>query len=158
AACLLHCAAREPFGIAVLEALAAGRPVIVPASGGPAEIADDTCAVLYPPGDVDAAADALVAVLSDPARAARTGALGRARARERFSRDAARNRFAAAVSTVSGRRSRPAPASLALVTVTHNSARELEALLLSVDRHLPGTPVVVVDCASQDGTLDVARG
>jgi len=158
AACLLHCAAREPFGIAVLEALAAGRPVIVPASGGPAEIADDTCAVLYPPGDVGAAADALVSVLSDPARAARMGAFGRARARERFGREAARNRFAAAVSTVSRRRSRPAAPSLALVTVTHNSAQELEGLLLSVERHLPGTPVVVVDCASQDGTLDVARG
>jgi len=158
AACLLHCAAREPFGIAVLEALAAGLPSIVPASGGPAEIADDTCAVLYPPGDAGAAADALVAVLSDPARAARMGARGRARARARFSREAAQNRFAAAVSTVKRPRSGSAVASLALLTVTHNSARELQALLASVERHLPETPVVVVDCASQDGTLDVARG
>jgi GT2 family glycosyltransferase len=50
------------------------------------------------------------------------------------------------------------PALLALVTVTHNSARELEGLLVSVERHLPGTPVVVVDCASEDDTPDVARG
>jgi GT2 family glycosyltransferase len=130
----------------------------VPASGGPAEIADDTCAVLYPPGDAGAAADALVAVLSDPALATRMGARGRARARKHFSREAAQNRFAAAVSAVKRPRSGPASASLALVTVTHNSARELQALLASVERHLPETQVVVVDCASQDGTLDVARG
>jgi GT2 family glycosyltransferase/glycosyltransferase involved in cell wall biosynthesis len=158
AACLLHCAGREPFGIAVLEALAAGLPAIVPASGGPAEIVDDCCAVLYPPGDAGAAADALVTVLSDPARAASMGARGRARARTHFSRETAQNRFAAAVSTVKRPRSGPAEASLALVTVTHNSARELEALLTSVERHLPGTPVVVVDCASRDGTVSVARG
>jgi GT2 family glycosyltransferase len=158
AACLLHCAVREPFGIAVLEALAAGLPSIVPASGGPAEIADDTCALLYPPGDAGAAADALVAVLSDPARAARMGASGRERARKHFSREAAQNRFAAAVSSVKRPRSGSAVGSLAVVTVTHNSARELEALLASVERHLPETPVLVVDCASHDGTLDVARG
>ncbi len=40
ATCLLHCAEREPFGLVVAEALAAGRPVVVPATGGPAEIAD----------------------------------------------------------------------------------------------------------------------
>jgi N-acetylglucosaminyl-diphospho-decaprenol L-rhamnosyltransferase len=43
--------------------------------------------------------------------------------------------------------------SLALVTVTHNSASELEALMRSVERHLPGTRLIVVDCASRDGTL-----
>ena len=35
---LLHCADREPFGLALVEALAAGRPVVAPAAGGPAEI------------------------------------------------------------------------------------------------------------------------
>jgi N-acetylglucosaminyl-diphospho-decaprenol L-rhamnosyltransferase len=46
---------------------------------------------------------------------------------------------------------------LALVTVTHDSARELEALLGSVRRHLPEAQVVVVDCASADGSAEVAR-
>ena len=32
--CLLHCAPAEPFGLVVVEALAAGCPVVVPASGG----------------------------------------------------------------------------------------------------------------------------
>jgi N-acetylglucosaminyl-diphospho-decaprenol L-rhamnosyltransferase len=44
-----------------------------------------------------------------------------------------------------------------VVTVTHNSERELEALLRSVDRHLRGASVVVVDCASADGSVEVAR-
>jgi N-acetylglucosaminyl-diphospho-decaprenol L-rhamnosyltransferase len=50
-----------------------------------------------------------------------------------------------------------APDSLALLTVTHNSAPELDAMLRSVDRHLPGTRVVVVDCASSDGTIALAQ-
>jgi N-acetylglucosaminyl-diphospho-decaprenol L-rhamnosyltransferase len=47
---------------------------------------------------------------------------------------------------------------LALVTVTHNSAAELGGLLASIDRHLPGVALVVVDSASSDETLAVARG
>jgi N-acetylglucosaminyl-diphospho-decaprenol L-rhamnosyltransferase len=50
-----------------------------------------------------------------------------------------------------------APKTLALVTVTRNSAAELEALLASIDRHLPGGEVIVVDNASSDETLAVAR-
>ncbi|HET7047552.1 MAG TPA: glycosyltransferase family 2 protein [Solirubrobacteraceae bacterium] len=46
---------------------------------------------------------------------------------------------------------------LALVTVTHNSAAELEALLASIDRHLPGVGLVVVDSASSDETVAIAR-
>ncbi len=46
----------------------------------------------------------------------------------------------------------------ALVTVTHNSAGELATLLGSVARHLPGVRTVVVDCASSDDSVAVARG
>jgi GT2 family glycosyltransferase len=49
-------------------------------------------------------------------------------------------------------------AQLALVTVTHNSHRELAALLDSTERFLPGAQVVVVDSASSDGSVAVARG
>ena len=44
------------------------------------------------------------------------------------------------------------------MTVTHNSERELEALLASVDRHLPGVRVIVVDNGSSDRSVEVARG
>jgi N-acetylglucosaminyl-diphospho-decaprenol L-rhamnosyltransferase len=156
--CLLHCADREPFGLAVLEAMAAGRPVVVPAAGGPAEIADRSCAFLYPPGDAPAAAAALVKLSGDGELAGRLGARGRERARAQFGARAAAARFAGTVAPVVRRRPRAAvaPGSLAVVTVTHNSARELRGLLGSVARHLPGTRVVVVDCASGDETRAVA--
>jgi N-acetylglucosaminyl-diphospho-decaprenol L-rhamnosyltransferase len=160
ATCLLHCASREPFGLVVVEALAAGRPVIVPNAGGPAEIADESCGILYPPGDAAAAARALLELLDSPERAAAMGFAGRRRALARFDRSRTQARFAAAVAPVT--RAPPAaafdPAAIfSLVTVTHNSERALEALLDSVDRHLPGVRVVVVDCASQDRSVEVAR-
>ncbi len=176
AACLLHCAEAEPFGIAVLEALAAGRPAIVPASAGPAEIVDDSCGVLYRPGDADAAARAIVEVISDPDRAATMGRAGRARARARFDGASSRSAYAAALKPfLRGKESlRPAAAPkphlggkegitppaarLALVTVTHNSASHLQTLARSVQRHLPGVRLIVVDCASRDETVAVARG
>jgi GT2 family glycosyltransferase len=49
------------------------------------------------------------------------------------------------------------PDQLTLVTVTHNSERELAALLSSVERFLPGVATVVVDCASEDGSVALAR-
>lgn len=70
----------EPFGIAVLEAMGRGVPVIATMTQGPREVLDDTTAWLVPPGDVGALADALGAALADPA-AARARAT---RARERF--------------------------------------------------------------------------
>jgi glycosyltransferase involved in cell wall biosynthesis/GT2 family glycosyltransferase len=158
AGCVLHCAEREPFGMAVLEAIAAGRPVIAPAAAGPAEIVDESCGILYPPGDARAAARALVELAGDPDRAAAMGAAGRQRARRRFGLERARAEYARAVGwEVHRAATAPGPAPMALVTVTRNSAGELAALLRSVELHLPGTPVVVVDCASSDGTLEVAR-
>jgi N-acetylglucosaminyl-diphospho-decaprenol L-rhamnosyltransferase len=158
ASCLLHCADAEPFGIAVLEALAAARPAVVPASGGSAEIVDGSCGRLYPPGDAAAAALALVEVLNDPARAAALGRAGRARARERFDGAAARTAYAEALAPWLVRRASDVPRpSLAIVTVTHNSAAELKRLAASVRRHLPGARLIIVDSASSDGTLAVAR-
>ena len=43
------------------------------------------------------------------------------------------------------------------MTVTHDSAAELSALLASAKRHLPAAQVVVVDSGSSDDSLDVAR-
>jgi glycosyltransferase involved in cell wall biosynthesis len=90
---LLHCADREPFGLALVEALAAGRPVVAPAAGGPLEIVTPECGRLYMPGDPDAGATALRAVLADPPKGAR------ARAAE-FDGAAAARRFAAVVARI----------------------------------------------------------
>ncbi len=89
---LLHCADEEPWGLALVEALACGRPVVAPAAGGPLEIVADGAGRLYPPGDADAAVKALRAVLADPdaPAAARTRA-------EAFGVDASAARLAAAI-------------------------------------------------------------
>ena len=158
ATCLLHCADREPFGLVVAEALAAGRPVVVPDAAGPAEIVDRSCGLTYPPGDVEAAAAALVALCSDPQRAQRMGEAGRRRAASIFAREPARARFAtvAGIETAT-RPGSPVSAPLALVTVTHDSAEALTTLLRSAQRHLPGVRVIVVDCGSRDDSVAVAR-
>jgi GT2 family glycosyltransferase/glycosyltransferase involved in cell wall biosynthesis len=158
ATCLLHCAPREPFGMAVLEALAAGRPAVVAAAAGPAEIVEESCGRLYPQEDVRAAADALLEIVGDPELAARMGANGRHRAQQCFGLSTSQERFAAAVERVG--RHHPVAASgssLAILIVTHNSASELRRLLDSVVRHLPGARTVVVDSGSQDESLAVAR-
>ncbi len=90
ATCLLHCADREPLGMALVEALACGRPVVAPADAGPLEIVDHGCGALYPPGDARAAARALVDAI---ARAPELGRNARARAESGFDRKLSRERF-----------------------------------------------------------------
>jgi glycosyltransferase involved in cell wall biosynthesis len=68
AAADLHCQANlapEPFGIAYVEALAAGLPVVASAAGGALEIVDASCGVLVPSGDSSALAGALEQLILD---------------------------------------------------------------------------------------------
>ncbi len=163
AACLLHCAPREPFGLVVAEALAAGCPVVVPDAGGPPEFVDDACGLRYRAGDAAGAADAIVALLGDPPRAAAMGAAGRRRARAHLDRARSTAAVTAALGSLApgavaaARRAGGDAAQLTLVTVTHESARVLGALLDSVERHLPGARMVLVDNASHDASLELAR-
>jgi glycosyltransferase involved in cell wall biosynthesis len=70
----------EPFGLVVLEAMASGKPVIATKHGGPLEIIEDgRSGDLVPPGDAAALARAIEALIHDPARRARVGALARER-------------------------------------------------------------------------------
>jgi glycosyltransferase involved in cell wall biosynthesis len=72
-----------PFSI--LEAMAAGLPVVASEVGGVAElVAQGETGVLVPAGDPAPLADALRALLADRGLRSRLGAAGRARARERF--------------------------------------------------------------------------
>jgi glycosyltransferase involved in cell wall biosynthesis len=85
---LLHCADREPFGLALVEALACGVPVVAAAGGGPVEIVGPG-GRLFTPGDASAAAAALSEAL-EPSRRAVLSAAARTRAEEHF--DVARTR------------------------------------------------------------------
>lgn len=83
---LLHCRPDEPFGMVLIEAMAAGLPVVAPAAAGPLEIVrDGETGLLYPPGDAAAAAACVLRVLREPELARRLGAAGRARVRTAFS-------------------------------------------------------------------------
>ncbi len=67
---------REPLGLAAIEALACGTPVIASAVGGLVEVVrDDENGILVPPADVGALAAALGRLL-DPDLRARLGAAG----------------------------------------------------------------------------------
>jgi glycosyltransferase involved in cell wall biosynthesis len=57
----------EPFGLTVAEGMAAGRPVVAQAAGGPAEvITDGADGLLSPMGDPDALAERLQRLARDP--------------------------------------------------------------------------------------------
>jgi glycosyltransferase involved in cell wall biosynthesis len=72
------CSDREGLPIAVLEAMAAGRPVVATAVGDlPSVVRDGEGGLIVPPGDPGALANAMSAILSEPARAAAMGARGR---------------------------------------------------------------------------------
>jgi glycosyltransferase involved in cell wall biosynthesis len=71
----------EAWGLAALEAMAHGVPVIASDIGGLAEIVDAESGWLVPPGDPAALASAIVAAASDPDRLRVTGFKARERAR-----------------------------------------------------------------------------
>jgi len=78
----------EPFGVAALEAMAAGLPVVCTAAGGlPEFVEHGRTGWLVPPRDPAALADRVCALLLDPEQRRRMGAAGRARVREHFSED-----------------------------------------------------------------------
>jgi phosphatidylinositol alpha-mannosyltransferase len=73
---------QESFGIVLLEAMAAGAPVVATDIDGYREVArHDVDAMLVPPGDAVALSAAVERVLTDEALATRLVAAGRARAR-----------------------------------------------------------------------------
>ena len=70
----------EGFGLVLLEGMAAARPIVASrVSAIPEIVLDGETGTLVPPRDPAALADAIGALLADPARAASYGAAGRAR-------------------------------------------------------------------------------
>jgi glycosyltransferase involved in cell wall biosynthesis len=66
---VLHTSFAESFGLAVLEAMAAGKPVVSAAVDGPRLLIEDGVnGLLVPPADVEACASAVASLLDDPER------------------------------------------------------------------------------------------
>jgi glycosyltransferase involved in cell wall biosynthesis len=97
---------REGFGVACLEAMAHGRPVVATSVGGLRDIvvAEET-GIVVPPRDPEALRRALQRLLADHDLRLRLGAAGRRRAQERFSwatvTDATLDAYAAALGRMS---------------------------------------------------------
>ena len=79
----------EGLPVALVEGMAAARPVVATAVGGvPDVVLHGSTGLLVPPGDPAALAHACIQVLTDPDLRARLGHAGRARAEAHFSLDA----------------------------------------------------------------------
>jgi glycosyltransferase involved in cell wall biosynthesis len=76
---------REGLGVAIIEAMASGLPVVASDVGGIKEVvADGLSGLLCPPGDAEALARAIRRLLSDPQMMERMGRRGREICEERF--------------------------------------------------------------------------
>ena len=91
-------AINEAYGMAFLEAQAAGLPVVAGRTGGvPAVVADGITGVLTPIGDAAAFAAATARLLDDPKARAQLGKAARARVNARHDERAAAHALAAAL-------------------------------------------------------------
>jgi glycosyltransferase involved in cell wall biosynthesis len=83
---ILPTATAEPFGRTVIEAMAAGCPVVATAAGGPLDSIDDgVTGRLVPPGAPEPLAKAVVDLLGNPEKAHAMARKARAVAHERYS-------------------------------------------------------------------------
>jgi glycosyltransferase involved in cell wall biosynthesis len=88
------CSRAEGMPNAVLEYMAAARPIVASAVGAVPELIEDGAhGLLVPPGDAVALARAIARLLDDPQLARRLGEAARWRARERYGREAMVRRF-----------------------------------------------------------------
>jgi colanic acid/amylovoran biosynthesis glycosyltransferase len=95
---------REGFGVACLEAMAHGRPVVATRVGGLLDlVVDGETGILVPPRDPAALRSALERLLGDPELRRRLGAAGRDRARTHFSWEKVTDAILAAYSEAVGR-------------------------------------------------------
>jgi len=87
----------EGFSNAIIEAMAAGLPVVATDVGGNAEaVQDGISGFIVPPEDATALAKAMIDLLSNPAQARTMGLKGRERVAEQFTTDAMMRKIASA--------------------------------------------------------------
>jgi L-malate glycosyltransferase len=105
----------EPYGMTAVEAMSCGKPLVVTDAGGLGCLVDDQGAMRIPVGDPEALADALIALIADPARRRAMGEHNRRRVLETMTWDRVADRleeiyFATIEDKYPERRQRVAPA------------------------------------------------
>jgi GT2 family glycosyltransferase/glycosyltransferase involved in cell wall biosynthesis len=153
---------KESFGRTVLEAMAAGRPVIVYDWGALPELVESgVSGLIVPFRDIDAAANA-VAALADRATLARMSVGARERARRISNRESYDAAIAGAISNAlelaADCSAEVEDASVGVVVCVHNALEDVRACLDSVDRYWsPKHQLVLVDDGSDVETADFLR-
>lgn len=95
---------QETSPAVLMEAMAARRPVVATAVGGVSEIvAEGESGYVVPPGDVNALAGRIEAVLGDPALARAMGQCGRILAEQRYRRNLVGRQYIKLLSELAGR-------------------------------------------------------
>ena len=77
----------EGVSLTILEAMAAGLPVVATRVGGTPEVVDESCGRLVPARDAQALASVLRELAGDPALCGHLGRAGRARVETQFTLD-----------------------------------------------------------------------
>jgi glycosyltransferase involved in cell wall biosynthesis len=104
----LHPSINEPFGLSILEAMAAGLPSIAYRDSGPAEIVREG-GFLVTPGDIEGLSDAMLRLARDRHLAAHLGRLARQDVELRFNPNTEAARFGHFLDSIcAGHRLRPA--------------------------------------------------
>ena len=95
----------EGFGIALIEAMAAGKPCVASRVGAVPEVVEDgSTGLLVPPGDEEALAEAALRVITSPDAGAAMGKKGREAAASRFSLERMVRETAAVYAELAGER------------------------------------------------------
>jgi len=95
---------QDAFPLAVLEAMARGKPLIATRVGGiPEMIEHNVTGLLVPPSDEESLAKALAELLSDPAKAALLGDAARQRVAQRFTPEQQFTRLTALIEEAFGK-------------------------------------------------------
>ncbi len=149
----LHAARADTFPTSVLEALACGTPVVATAVGGiPEQIRDGATGLLTPAGDAQAMAEAINALLDDPARRETMGHAAAADARARFDRRRMVADYLEWFAQITH------GMKISIVTPSFNQASYLEATLRSLlDQNYPDLELIVIDGGSTDGSVEIIR-
>jgi outer membrane protein assembly factor BamB/glycosyltransferase involved in cell wall biosynthesis len=144
----------EAFGTYLIEAMAAGVPVVQPRLGAfPEVLTRAGCGVLYAPNTPEALADAWSSLLSDPARCAEEASRGRAAVDRLFTLDRMAGEVAGALADVVARHRPKAAAVRTAVGVAMMFLCALAGTSAAIAAPAATTPVVAAAPAAPAGAF-----